>query len=125
MELYLLRNSKRTRRWLHRSWQIHPEFILWLLIDGKQHVIFADPKGNPKPWCNRSQNSFFQTIKDIEKRLGDPIVQLHSFIVSNTPSHTMRLIWRMAKLQMFERHIVIQEEDKETYVCSILEQITS
>ena len=45
-------------------------------------------------------------------RLGDPTVGLSSFIISNTPSHVMKLHWAMDKSAMEARHILFQEEDK-------------
>jgi hypothetical protein len=86
-------------------------------------VIFVDPKGIRNIGATDPKFQFCQTINEIEKRLGNSNVHLHSFIVSNTPSHTMRLLWGMTEPQMFERHIVFQEEDKETYVCNILTQV--
>jgi hypothetical protein len=47
-----------------------------------------------------------QTIKEIEQRLGDASVRLQSFIVSNTPSHTMKQLWNMDKPAMVARHIL-------------------
>ena len=45
-ELYLLRNlSKGKGVGFFEAGNFHPDFILWLLADGKQHVIFVDPKG--------------------------------------------------------------------------------
>jgi hypothetical protein len=44
-------------------------------------------------------------------------------IVSNTPSATMRMLWNMEKAEMANRHIVFQEEDKESYVRSMLEGV--
>ena len=54
---------------------------------------------------------------------GDPAIKLQSFIVSNTPSHTMRMLWHMEKADMQKRHILFQEEDKDTYVRSMLEAV--
>jgi hypothetical protein len=56
--------------------------------------------------------------------LGDAAVQLESFIVSNTPAATMRMMWNMDKSEMMERNIVFQE-DKHTYVKAILEGAVS
>ena len=53
---------------------------------------------------------------EIEQRLGDPAVALHSFIVSNTSSATMRRQWGMEKSDMQKRHILFQEEDKESTI---------
>ena len=62
----------------------------------------------------------YETIKSIEKRLGDPDVQLQSFIVSNTPSSTMRRQWGMEKDEMQRRNVLFQEEDKDSYVGTML-----
>ena len=123
-ELYLLRNLSKGRGvGFFEAGNFHPDFILWLLIGGKQHVIFVDPKGIRNIGATDPKIQFYQTIKEIETRLGNPEVHLHSFIVSNTPSHTMRLLWSVEKSQMMAWHIVFQEEDRETYVRSILERV--
>lgn len=48
-------------------------------------------------------------------------VRLESFIVSNTPSHTIKRLWNMPKTDMQNRHILFQEEDQDTYVRTMLE----
>src|SRR3546814_6001388 len=53
----------------------------------RQFIVFIDPKGIRNIGFNDPKIQFFQTIKDIERRLGDPSVTLSSFIISNTPSH--------------------------------------
>jgi len=47
---------------------------------------------------------------------------LHSFIVSNTPSHTMKRLWNMDKPAMAARHILFQEEDSGSYVRAMLDK---
>jgi hypothetical protein len=101
----------------------HPDFILWLLVEGYQHVLFVDPKGIRNLGATDPKIQFYRTIKEIEERLGDPAVRLHSFIVSNTPSHTMRMLWGMAKPALAERHILFQKEDKDSYVRAMLSQV--
>jgi hypothetical protein len=59
--------------------------------------------------------------KEIEQRLGDASVRLQSFIVSNTPSHTMRKLWNMEKSEMQKPHVLFQEEDRDSYVRSMLD----
>ncbi len=125
-ELYLLRNLSKGRGvGFFEAGNFHPDFILWLLAGGQQHVIFVDPKGIRNLGATDPKIQFHQTIKEIEQRLGDANVRLQSFIVSNTPSHTMRMLWRMDKADMQKRHILFQEEDKETYVRSMLEAVRS
>ena len=120
-ELYLLRNLSKGRGiGFFEAGNFYPDFILWLLIGDTQHVIFVDPKGIRNLGPTDPKIQFHQTIKEIETRLGDVNVKLHSFIVSNTPAHVMQLLWGMLKPEMTERHILFQEEDKETYVREML-----
>ena len=48
----------------------HPDFILWLLADGQQQMMFVDPKGIRHLGPNDPKIQFFETIKEIEDRLG-------------------------------------------------------
>ena len=124
-ELYLLRNLSRGRGvGFFEAGNFHPDFILWLLADGKQYVIFVDPKGIRNISPDDPKIQFHKTIKEIEQRLGDPDVHLQSFIVSNTPSATMQMLWNMTKTEMQERHVLFQEEDKDSYVRRMLERAT-
>jgi hypothetical protein len=88
--------------------------------DVTRHV---DPKGIRNIGMGDPKIQFHQTIKEIEQRLGDASVRLQSFIVSNTPSHTMQKLWNIDKPAMGERHILFQEEDQGTYVRSMLEAV--
>jgi hypothetical protein len=124
-ELYLLRNLSKGRGvGFFEAGNFHPDFILWLLMGDRQHVIFVDPKGIRNIGTDDLKIQFYEDIKKIEQRLGDPKVVLNSFIVSNTPSHTMKMLWGMDKMAMNERHILFQEEDQDTYVQEMLEQVT-
>ena len=100
-ELYLLRNLSKGRGvGFFEAGNFHPDFILWLLTGGQQQVIFVDPKGIRNLGSSDPKIQFYETIKEIEQRLGDPTVRLQSFIVSNTPSSTMRTgsgAWRRAR----------------------------
>jgi hypothetical protein len=94
-----------------------------LILDDRQYIAFVDPKGIRNLGFSDPKIQFFQTIKDIERRLGDPSVTLSSFIISNTPSHVMRLMWAVSKPSMRSRNILFQEEDKAIYVKDMIEQI--
>ena len=83
---------------------------MWLIEGGQQQVIFVDPKGIRNLGPNDPKILFCETIKEIEQRLGDPTVNLQSFIVSNTPSATMRRQWGMQKSEMQKRHVLFQDE---------------
>lgn len=123
-ELYLLRNlSKGKGVGFFEAGNFHPDFILWLLHGERQHVIFVDPKGIRNLGPSDPKIQFYQSIKEIEARLGDETVQLHSFIISNTPYATMRLMWDMDKSEMNKRHVLFQEEDRDSYVKNMLEAV--
>ena len=116
-ELYLLRNLSKGRGvGFFEAGNFHPDFILWLLVGIEQHVIFVDPKGIRNLGATDPKIQFHETIKEIEARLGDSAVRLQSFIVSNTPSATMQMLWRMNKSEMQKRHVLFQQEDKYSYI---------
>ncbi|MEX0853197.1 MAG: DEAD/DEAH box helicase family protein [Bauldia sp.] len=126
MELYLLRNLSKGRGvGFFEAGNFHPDFILWLTMADRQFIVFIDPKGIRNIGFGDPKIQFFQTIKDIERRLGDPSVTLSSFIISNTPSHVMRLLWAVEKTAMDSRNILFQDEDKATYVRTMLERVAA
>ena len=120
-ELYLLRNMSKGRGvGFFEAGNFHPDFIIWLLVKGRQYISFVDPKGIRNMGLTDPKIQFFQTIKEIETRLSDPAVKLNSFIISNTPSHVMKLLWAIDKNDMKGRHILFQDEDKDTYIEELL-----
>lgn len=66
----------------------HPDFIVWLLVDGKQYITFVDPKGlrNLKG-TGDVKIEFHKKIKEIQGRLSskEEDIELNSFIISVTP----------------------------------------
>jgi len=53
-------------------------------------------------------------------------VRLESFIISNTPAHTMKMFWGIYKNAAKARHILFQEEDKDSYLKkTMLESLTA
>jgi Type III restriction enzyme, res subunit len=120
-ELYLLRNMSKGRGvGFFEAGNFHPDFIVWILSGGRQYISFVDPKGIRNVGLTDPKIRFFETVKEIEKRLADPTVTLNSFIISNTPSHVMKLLWAIDKPDMEARHILFQEEDKDTYIEALL-----
>jgi hypothetical protein len=102
----------------------YPDFILWLLADGKQYINFIDPKGlrNLKG-PDDPKIAFYKTIKEIETdlRAQDPSVTLNSFIISNTPLPEVTW-WHggMTKKEFEKRHVLFQLEDRDTYIGKLL-----
>ena len=120
-ELYLLRNLSRGRGvGFFEAGNFHPDFIVWLLAGDRQYISFVDPKGIRNLGFTDPKIQFFETIKHIEERLADPAVTLNSFIISNTPSHVMKRQWAVDKADMTTRHILFQDEDRNTYIQALL-----
>src|SRR5207302_5723021 len=123
-ELYLLRNLSKGRGvGFFEAGNFHPDFILWLLTEERQYIIFLDPKGIRNIGATDPKIQFYETIKEIEQRLGDPNVLLDSFIISSTPSHMMRMLWGMDKPAMKQRHVLFQEEDQYAYISEMLRSV--
>lgn len=115
-ELYVMRNSAKIGVGFFEAGNFYPDFIVWLLCDSAQHVIFVDPKGIDRmDWTDR-KFEFHVTIKEIERELADPAIRLHSFIVPNTRRSDMTAKWKKSVAEMRERHILFQAEDKATYI---------
>jgi len=87
-------------------------------------VTFVDPKGIRNVGLQDPKIGFFETIKEIERRLGRPDIVLESFIVSNTPSHEMVKQWGISNQEMQRKHILFQVENKDTYIHTLLETAT-
>ncbi len=116
-ELYLLRNLSKGRGvGFFEAGNFHPDFILWLVAGSRQRVAFVDPKGIRNLGATDPKIQFYQTIKEIEQRLGDRQVVLDSFIISTTPAHVMRRLWAMDQTAMEAKHILFPEEESTDYV---------
>ena len=125
-ELYLLRNVSKRGIGFFEAGNFYPDFILWLLVGKKQYVTFVDPKGLRQldDGSSNPKIQFYKTIKEIEKRLGDPAVVLNSFIISATP-HKNIPMWGegMKKPQLQDCHVLFQRDDKETYIKTLLTKV--
>ena len=127
-ELYLLRNqSKGKGVGFFEAGNFYPDFILWLIVEGRQYVCFIDPKGLARiHGFDDPKIRFHKTIKDIQNRLGDPEIILESFIVSNT--YQREIDWwsdGSGVEQRFDNnHVLFQKEDKHGYVGKIFLHLT-
>lgn len=113
-ELYLLRNQSRGRGiGFFEAGNFYPDFILWMLNEGKQYVTFVDPKGlRNLEGPDDPKIRFYRTIKELETRLGDPEVVLNSFIISQTPHQQVRW-WDggMSAADLERRHVLFRGAD--------------
>ncbi len=122
-EMYLLRNMSRGRGiGFFEAGNFYPDFIIWLIVDGRQYVTFVDPKGiRNLEGPDDPKIRFHKTIKEIEDRMGDPNVILNSFIISNTPFLQVRW-WEsgIEKADLEAANVLFQKENRETYIAQLL-----
>jgi hypothetical protein len=120
-QFYLLRNLSKGRGvGFFEAGNFHPDFIAWQVEGAKQFVSFVDPKGIRNLAPTDPKIEFADTIKDIEARLGDPNVVLSSFIISNTAAFHMMQQWGISRSEMDGLNILFQDEDKDTYIETML-----
>ena len=121
-ELFLLRNMSRGKGvGFFEAANFHPDFILWLLVGGKQYVTFIEPHGLLHEGPASEKVLFAKRIKDIERRLGDPAVVLNSFILSWTSF--VHLQWGIDKAGFEERHVLFMQDDRTVYIDKLIDRL--
>lgn len=112
--LFLLRNMSRGRGvGFFEAGNFYPDFLVWRLDGDKQSITFVDPKGiRNLSWANEPKLEFYNTVREIENRLGDPNVTLCSFILSVTSAAEMALHWGVTEGEMSARNILFDEDER-------------
>ena len=117
-ELYLLRNLSRGKgTGFFEASNFYPDFMLWVLVDGKQYLHFIEPHGLHHEGVASEKIQFHQTIKEIEKRLNDPAVVLNSWILSWTKFWELQ--WGKTQPELEQMHVLFYKQDNE-YINKIL-----
>jgi hypothetical protein len=125
-ELYLLRNQSWGRGvGFFEAGNFYLDFILWLVDGRHQHITFVDPKGiSHLKGPDDLKISFYRSIKELEARLGDTNVILHSFILSHTPYE--RVSWwggGMTLADFESRHVLFTKPDRNIYISKMVHEI--
>jgi hypothetical protein len=119
-EVFLLRNKARGGGiGFFEAGAFYPDFIVWVLLGGKQYVAFVEPHGLRNETPHTPKLKFYATIKEIEKRVNEgrdyPIV-LDSFIVSPTLMHELKWGEGWQKLEDFgSRHVLMMKDEPDGY----------
>ena len=115
IELFLLRNLNRGKGvGFFEAGNFHPDFILWMIVDGKQYVTFIEPHGLLREGPASEKVLFHKRIKDIENRLANPDVILNSFILSWTKYPQLR--WGIPQEEMEAEHVLFMTDDRDGYI---------
>lgn len=114
IKLFLLRNVSRRGVGFFEAGNFYPDFILWVLADGKQYIYFIEPHGLLFEGKASNKVLFHQRIKEVEKRLNDPSIILESFIISCT--RYAQLKWGESQEELRHIHILFMEDDRDLYI---------
>jgi len=122
-EVHVLRNqSKKGLGFFTDGNNFYPDFILWVIKDGKQKIKFIDPKGirNSKG-INDPKIQFFKVLKEkIQPQVEKAGIELDSFIVSNTKHMEVNWARGIGKDEFNANHVYFQYDDAESYIGKIL-----
>ncbi|SET73865.1 DEAD/DEAH box helicase family protein [Oceanicella actignis] len=124
IELFLLRNESRGRGvGFFEAGNFYPDFLLWLVKDGRQHLAFVEPHGLQHEGPGHKKIEFHQVIKGIQARLASDNVILNSFIV--TPTRFGKLNWGKTIHELEDMHVLFMEDRKDTYVAWIINRMAA
>lgn len=124
IELFLMRNESRGRGvGFFEAGNFYPDFLLWLVKDGRQHLSFIEPHGLQHEGPGHKKIEFHLVIKDIQTRLASDNVVLNSFIV--TPTRFGKLNWGKTIQELEDMHVLFMEDQRDTYVASIIQRMAA
>ena len=120
----LLRNLSKGRGvGFFEAGNFHPDFILWLVEEGRQQVIFVDPKGIRNFGPRRSQNPVPRDHQGHRTTLGRSergVAVLHR--IEHAVQDDAAGSGSITKSEMRERNILFQDEDKDSYIKTMLDR---
>ena len=125
--LFLLRNKSKAGIGFFEAANFYPDYILWIDTPDKQYITFIDPKGLLHILPDNPKIKFFETIKDLEKRLqstsGGKTLILNSFIMSSTEARKLYEWWHLDQADCEAMNVYTL--DNPSCVVSMIEKILS
>ena len=124
-EIHVLRNqSRKGLGFFTDGNNFFPDFIMWIIKDGKQSISFIDPKGiRNSRGLSDPKIQFHKVLKDnIQPQVAKHNILLNSFIVSNTKF--LEVQWNeLMKIRDFhENNVYFQYDDSSNYIQAIIEK---
>ncbi len=129
-EIFLLRNLSRGKGvGFFGESNIYPDFILWIVVEKKQHIVFIEPHGmiHAKAYKHDEKASLWERLRELEKEVGQRSgrqdITLDSFIISATSYDDLCKryddgSWDRDKFA--KHHILFQERNQDyDYLCKI------
>jgi hypothetical protein len=128
-EVYLLRNLTRSKGvGFYEYHSFYPDFIMWIKKNGKQTILFIDPKGLTHLGLEHPKLKLHEYLKtEIQKQIKDSSIKLDAFIISVTPFSVLRKMHPEQSISLDEleknKHILFQYKEKELQNTSYVERL--
>ncbi len=127
-EVFLLRNKARGGGiGFFEAGAFYPDFILWVLRNGRQHVAFVEPHGLIHETEHGLKLMFYKAIKDIEDRVNhdrSEYITLDSFIASTTLMSDLQWGDDWKTLDDFSRrHVLMMKDEQVGYLERMFEKL--
>lgn len=123
-DIHVLRNqSRKGLGFFTDGNNFYPDFILWIIKDGKQYIRFIDPKGiRNSRGINDPKIQFHKFLKNkIEPQVIKDNIFLDSFIVSNTALRDIHWKDNLEMKDFNKENVYFQVENANEYIERILE----
>ncbi|WP_049783081.1 hypothetical protein [Caldicellulosiruptor acetigenus] len=126
-KIFLLRNLAGRGVGFFINAGFYPDFIVWILKDEKQKIIFVDPKGIRNLGNFEDDKIQFCTtfIKEIEKKIARNDLELDAYILATSEYDKIKKIFGEGKYNLddFTKHKVIFLYGQNLYTRSYIEMI--
>lgn len=122
-QVHILRNqSRKGLGFFTDGNNFYPDFILWLVKDGKQYIRFIDPKGirNSKA-ISDPKIQFHKVLKEkIQPQVMAAKIELDSFIISNTSFLEVQWKENLSIADFNKENVYFLKENNHDYIEKIL-----
>ena len=127
-EVFLLRNQSRGKGvGFYENEGFYPDFILWIVEDAKQRIVFIEPHGMVHEVINEDDNekiNLFKRLREIShKRFRGEHVAMDAFIISKTDLADLRPNYPGMDEQKFKAlHILFRDSVNIDYLSPIFQE---
>ena len=127
-QIFLLRNQSRGKGvGFYQNEGFYPDFILWILDNQKQRIVFTEPHGMVHEAINNYNDKIFlyKRLRELsaKRHFQDKSVHMDSYIISTTDFPTLRRKYPDKNKQDFEAlHILFRDPLNSAYLSPIFEE---
>lgn len=123
IDVHILRNqSRKGLGFFTDGNNFYPDFILWLVKDGRQYIRFIDPKGirNSKG-ISDPKIQFHKVLREqIQPQIANQEIELDSYIISNTSYLDVQWKEQMTIGDFNKVNVYFQKENAEDYMKALI-----